>query len=198
MKRDIQLDPALKGQMPLNWLWKQVGYFSHVALVTTMSETGHVAVEVNTWNTPVGSNMVMMQCASYHDTYRNILTQGEFVFNYPRVDLIDQVIQAGRAKRGPTLNEVSTIGLTPIPSTQVKPPRIAQCVAHLECALLWHRATEMREKGELVVIVGQVVAASVEDVADIYEGSILYAERDEFASCPVDRFRPWPEDVENN
>ena len=37
MKRDIQLDPALKGQMPLNWLWKQVGYFSHVALVTTMT-----------------------------------------------------------------------------------------------------------------------------------------------------------------
>ena len=134
--------------------------------------------------------MVLMQCASYHDTYRNILTQGEFVFNYPTVDLIDQVIQAGRAKRGPTLNEVSTIGLTPIPSQAVQPPRIAECVAHVECTLLWHRATETREKGELVVIVGQVVAASVDDVADIYEGSILYTERDAVCPLPGGSFPP--------
>ncbi len=198
MKMDIELDLSAEGPLPLNRLWKQVGHFSEVALVTTVSEIGHVAVEVNTWHTPVGSAMIVMQCATYHDTYRNILTEGEFVFNYPTASLIEQVIQAGRAKRGPTLNEVTTIGLTPIPSRLVRPPRIAECTAHVECRLLWHRATELRDKGELVVVVGQVVAASVDDVADIYEGRILYADRDDYAPCPVDRFRPWPDDVENN
>jgi len=193
MKKDIDFSAAPQHPLPLPWLWKQMGYFSMVTLVTTLGESGHVAVEVNTWNTPVGSNMILMQCTTYHDTYKNILSSGEFVFNYPTVDLMPSVIQAGRAKKEATLNEVLSIGLTPIPSRQVRPPRIAECTAHVECRLIWHRATEVRQRGELVVIVGQVVAASVEDVEDIYKGRILYTESDYYAPCPTDRFVLWPE-----
>jgi len=190
MKKEIDLPQQ---QMPLPWLWSQIGYFSAVALVTTMSETGHVAVEVNTWHTPIGSNLIVMQCTTYHDTYKNICCCGEFVFNYPTVDIMPAVIRAGRDKGGAALNEVEAIGLTPIPATLVRPPRIAECTAHVECRLISHRATEVRQRGELVVIVGQVVAASVEDVDDIYQGRILYTESDYYAPCPVDRFARWPE-----
>jgi flavin reductase (DIM6/NTAB) family NADH-FMN oxidoreductase RutF len=193
MKKEIDFSTAPHQPPPLPWLWRQLGYFSLVSLVTTVGQTGHVAVEVNTWNTPVGSNMILMQCTTYHDTYRNILASGEFVFNYPTMDLIPQVIQAGRAKKEATLNEVETIGLTAVPSQLVRPPRIAECNAHVECRLIWHRATEVRQRGELVVIVGQVVAASVEDTADLYKDRILYTEDDHYAPCPVDRFQVWPE-----
>lgn len=192
MKRDLDFSNAPKQPPPLPWLWAQIGYTSTVALVTTLGETGHIAVEVNTWNTPVGSNMILMQCTTYHDTYKNILTGGEFVFNYPTVDLLPQVVEAGRSSRPATLNEVESIGLTPIPSRLVRPPRIAECTAHVECRLIWHRPTEVRARGELVVIVGQVVAASVDDVEDIYKGRILYAESEQYVPCPVDRFKPWP------
>jgi flavin reductase (DIM6/NTAB) family NADH-FMN oxidoreductase RutF len=183
--------------MPLAWLWGQIGYFSNVALVTSMGESGHVAVEVNTWNTPVGASTIMMQCATFHDTYRQILTGGEFVFNYPTLEIMEGVIRAGWSDKGGAMNEVLAIGLTPMPSKEVNPPRIAECTAHVECRLIWHRPTEVRSQGELVVIAGQVVAASVEaEVEAISRGRILYSEEDFYASCPAEAFKPWPTEQE--
>ena len=198
MKRDIDFSDAPRQPMPLPWLWGQIGYASTVALVTSMGETGHVAVEVNTWNTPVGSNMIMMQCATYHDTYKQILSGGEFVLNYPTIDIMSAVIKAGRPAKGVAMNEVLVIGLSPIPSKQVRPPRIAECTAHVECRLIWHRPTEVRSQGELVIIVGQVVAASVDEVNNAFQGRILYSEDDHYALCPVDRFKVWPGDSEGD
>ena len=53
------------------------------------------------------------------------------------------------------VNELEKAGLTPLPSTRVKPPRIAECLRHFECEVVWTKEWIKR-----MMVVGNVVAAS--------------------------------------
>jgi flavin reductase (DIM6/NTAB) family NADH-FMN oxidoreductase RutF len=52
---------------------------------------------------------------------------------------------------------VEDAGFTALRASKVKPPRIAECRAHLECALVEHK-----DFGEEVWLLGRVVAASAD------------------------------------
>lgn len=60
------------------------------------------------------------------------------------------------------VSEFERAGLAPLPSRVVKPYRIKECQAHLECKLVW-----AKEAGDHYIVVGEVVAASVRD--EIYQ-----------------------------
>lgn len=98
-------------------------------------------------------------CNMNHDTAKNILSTGEFVVNIPGAELAKKIWQAAELK-GTHKNEIQKVGLTPIKSKKISSPRIAECKAHLECALDW-----TKKYGDEVVIFGRVLLASIDKKA---------------------------------
>lgn len=90
------------------------------------------------------------------DTYANVLATGEFVVNVPAFDRrqLEQVRVAG-LDFAPSVDELGPAGLTAIPSTRVRPPRIADFGRHFECTVEWTR--QWRDR---LLVVGLVVAVS--------------------------------------
>ena len=91
------------------------------------------------------------------DTSKNIIDTGEFVVCVPGPKLVGAIDCAARTYPR-DISEFQEAGLTPVPSKAVKPFRTAECQAHLECQLEWYR-----QAGDHYVMVGRVVAASIED-----------------------------------
>lgn len=104
-----------------------------------------------------GPSLIALGCNSKHWTAKNILRSGEFVINIPGADLVDAVWEAGYRDHP---RPVESLGLTPIPSIKVKPPRVGECRAHLECVLDKHFAY-----GDEIIILGRVVATSIDEEA---------------------------------
>lgn len=66
------------------------------------------------------------------DTLRNIEETGEFVCNLATRDLAEAMNQTCAAV-APEVNEFELAGLTPLASTHVRPPRVAESPVTLEC-----------------------------------------------------------------
>jgi flavin reductase (DIM6/NTAB) family NADH-FMN oxidoreductase RutF len=107
---------------------------------------------------------------SSKDTYANVLSTGEFVVNVPSFDraILEKVRILGLTfPRG--VNELEKAGLTGIPSTMVKPPRISEARSHFECKVEWHKQWLHR-----LMVVGKVVAASVDEGFTDQDGYLLW------------------------
>jgi flavin reductase (DIM6/NTAB) family NADH-FMN oxidoreductase RutF len=124
-------------------------------LVTTLGPTGLPNVAPKTQNMDVGRSeeYFAFVCTPEHHTYQNAKASGEFVINYPGPDLIRNVSSSSQCAE--SVDEVALSGLTSIPSLVVKPPRIKECVAHLECKL-----TEIYDLHTGSIILGKVIARS--------------------------------------
>lgn len=68
------------------------------------------------------------------DTLRNLLETGEFVINIVSREMAERVNQAS-APYPYEVDEFDVTGFTRLPSTVVKPPRVAESPASLECRL---------------------------------------------------------------
>ncbi len=66
------------------------------------------------------------------DSLHNIEATGEFVWNLATFDLAEAMNESCRAV-APEVDEFSLAGLTPLASTQVRPPRVAQSPVSMEC-----------------------------------------------------------------
>jgi len=91
------------------------------------------------------------------DTARNIRRTGEFVVNVVSED-IAQKMNICATDFPPEIGELEMAGFTTAPSQMVKPPRIAEAHAALEC-----REYATLEIGRSRIILGRVVAVYVED-----------------------------------
>ena len=91
------------------------------------------------------------------DTARNIRRTGEFVVNVVTED-IAQKMNVCAIDFPPEINEVDMAGFTTVSSQAVKPPRIAEAHAALEC-----REFTTMEIGRSRIILGQVVSVYVDD-----------------------------------
>ncbi len=69
------------------------------------------------------------------DTLRNVEETGEFVINVVS-DAISAAANAASAEVPPEVDEFVLSGLTPVPSVVVRPPRVAESPAQMECKLL--------------------------------------------------------------
>src|SRR3954471_3049323 len=69
------------------------------------------------------------------DSQRNIEATGEFVANLATMRHA-QAVNGSSAPVPPDINEMDLVGLTAAPSRLVKPPRVAEAPAALECKLL--------------------------------------------------------------
>jgi flavin reductase (DIM6/NTAB) family NADH-FMN oxidoreductase RutF len=86
-----------------------------------------------------------------------IAESGEFVVNAPSIELMKEMDFCGTAS-GRDVDKFAETGLTPIPSSRVKPPRIEECFGHLEC-----RMVQRYTLGDHTLFVGEVLAASADE-----------------------------------
>lgn len=131
------------------------------------------------------------------DTLRNIEETGEFVCNLATRDLAEAMNQTCAAV-APEVNEFELAGLTPLASTQVRPPRVAESSVTLEC-----RRTQVLQlqgvDGVQVptwLVLGEVVAVHI-DTALLKDGVYDTASAGHIlrAGGPADYFTVGPEQL---
>ncbi len=91
------------------------------------------------------------------DSRANILETGEFVVNLVSESNAEAMNVTG-IEFDSSVNELEQAGLTTLPSTRVKPPRIAESPVALECQLM-----QIIDLGESGLVLGRVVAMHVRD-----------------------------------
>jgi flavin reductase (DIM6/NTAB) family NADH-FMN oxidoreductase RutF len=89
------------------------------------------------------------------DTLRNVEQTGEFVVNVVS-DPIAPAANVTAAEVAPEVDEFALAGLTPIPSVIVRPPRVAESPAHMECKLMQVIYTS-HQPGGGVIVLGEIV-----------------------------------------
>jgi flavin reductase (DIM6/NTAB) family NADH-FMN oxidoreductase RutF len=82
--------------------------------------------------------IVSIECrpdGTLKDSARNVLESGEFVVNLVDETTVDRM-HACSTDFPPEVSEVTEVGFTTSPSRTIRPPRISECPAALECRLL--------------------------------------------------------------
>lgn len=82
---------------------------------------------------------------------------GDFVINIPSKEHIEAVVICG-TKSGRAIDKFDVTGFTPMPSTQITSPMIAECPLNIECKI-W----KVIEVGSHHLFIGDVVAAHIDD-----------------------------------
>jgi flavin reductase (DIM6/NTAB) family NADH-FMN oxidoreductase RutF len=100
------------------------------------------------------------------DTLRNVEETAEFVVNIVS-EAISEAANVTAAEVAPEVDEFQLAGLTPLASEIVRPPRVAESPAHMECRLLQVIYTG-RSAASGVVVLGEVLRFHVRNdlVAD--------------------------------
>ncbi|MBC7927256.1 MAG: flavin reductase family protein [Bryobacteraceae bacterium] len=139
----MTIDPESAG--PLNSYKLLVGMIvpRPIAFVSSQDERGVRNLAPFSFFTAVSANppviafspMVRGNDGARKDTLHNVETTGEFVVNIVSEDFVVAMNQTS-ADYPPDVDEFEMSGLTPIPSELVKPPRVAQARASMECRLL--------------------------------------------------------------
>lgn len=130
-----------------------------IAWVTTLSAEGTVNLAPHSFYTVACANppIVSFTSVGAKDTLRNVLETGEFVVNLAHGPLIEAVNNSS-ASFAPDQSEPAQLGIVMEPSTSVKPPRVKDSPAALECTL--HSTIEL---GDSTVVFGRVKVISVAD-----------------------------------
>ena len=124
------------------------------------------------WVTAVSSDPPMVAVAVHPGRYSYGLIEksGQFGLNIPPRPLAEKVKRAGSLS-GADVDKFLQIGLTPYEGKQVAAPLIVECIGHLECGVV-----ERIQAGDHTLFVGEIVAASCEELAFDVEKWTLAAE----------------------
>ncbi len=176
---------------PETWdrLFANVG---QLAIITTVDGEGRVnaatfATCVRVVHEPVH---IAFTTSLDKDTYANVRETGEFTVNLPSFDreVLEKACILGLSfARG--VNELEKAGFGALPATRVRPPRVVECHRHFECELVW-----TKEWTERVMIVGNVVAASVDSDCVDDRGFILFdrVKPVQYCGAPYQKFQGPP------
>jgi flavin reductase (DIM6/NTAB) family NADH-FMN oxidoreductase RutF len=96
------------------------------------------------------------------DSRVNVESTGEFVLNLATHALREQM-NATSASLPAGTDEMRSAGLTPVPSQQVKPPRVAESPVHLECRYQQTVLLPSTAEGSNAIIIGEVVGIHIRD-----------------------------------
>jgi flavin reductase (DIM6/NTAB) family NADH-FMN oxidoreductase RutF len=129
-------------------------------IVTTLNK-GIVNAAPFSFTMPVSVKPPLMAFASAptHHTFKNIEETGEFVINIPNENILKELWITGESLPE-EVNELERANLTEQKSVVVSPPKIAECIAHMECKI--HSITDA---GDHKLVIGEVVQADVDKSA---------------------------------
>ncbi|MDX6299092.1 MAG: hypothetical protein QOF53_306 [Nocardioidaceae bacterium] len=130
-----------------------------IAWVTSLSTDGVVNLAPHSFYTVACSRPPIVQFTSVgaKDTLRNAVDTGEFVVNLAYGPLLEAVNNSSAAF-SPDESEPDALGITMEPSVAVKPPRVKDSPASIECRL--HSTVEL---GNSTVVFGLVEVITVAD-----------------------------------
>ncbi len=130
-----------------------------VVVITTVSDRGIANAAPFSCSSPISFTPPLygFSCNPSHDTWRNIQANGEFVVNVVGKDL-GECLQVLETDYPYEENELTHAGLTEARARQVRPPRIQEALAWLECT-----CEHTVKLGDHIWITGRVVAAEVKD-----------------------------------
>lgn len=113
-----------------------------IAWVTTVDLEGAVNLAPFSFFNVFGSNPpvvvfspTLRRDGTKKDTLANVEATGEFVVN-AAVDPLSSAVNLASAELEPGQSEADHAGLSLVPSELVRPPRVAESPAHLECRLI--------------------------------------------------------------
>jgi flavin reductase (DIM6/NTAB) family NADH-FMN oxidoreductase RutF len=139
-----------------------------IAWVTTIDPEGHVNLAPFSFFNAFGANPpvvvfspTLRRDGSKKDTLRNLEATGEFVLN-AAVESLAEKINLSSKELPYGQSEVELTGLTLIPSTKVKPPRLAETPVTMECKVLQIVSTG---KGPIAgnLVIGEVLVIHIAD-----------------------------------
>ena len=138
-----------------------------IAWVTTVGPDGGVNAAPFSYFNVMGSDPPVVaigigdRAGQAKDTARNIAATREFVVNL----VGERTARAMNESAGDYpygVDELARVGLTPVPSSAVRPPRIGESHAHLEC-----REVTTVPVGKTRIVIGEVVEMHIrEDLVD--------------------------------
>ena len=167
------MTPITKQDHPEKFWDKLFAPSSCLAMITTVDAQGRPNIASYGTCTRVHHRPVYIAFTTTlgKDTAANLLATGEFTVNLPRWerDMLEKVRVCG-LPFAPGTSEFEKAGLTAIPATVVRPPRIAECPRHFECKVEW---TKEWADGRLMVC-GKVVAASADTGCVDQDGFVLW------------------------
>jgi flavin reductase (DIM6/NTAB) family NADH-FMN oxidoreductase RutF len=173
----LSIDPAKHHHRQIYKLMIGIIVPRPIALVSTVDSAGVRNLAPFSFFNGVGSNPpTVLFCPTLRavddahrdnrkDTLRNVEETGEFVVNVVS-DAISAAANATSAEVPPEVDEFALSGLTPIASEAVRPPRVAESPAQMECKLLQVIYTN-RAPGGGVVVLGEVARFHVRE--DLFE-----------------------------
>ena len=109
---------------------------------------------------------------SKKDSVTNAEETGEFVFNISTYNTKDKMNDTSWIEDA-NIDELAEVGLTPLPSVNVSPPRVAESPAHFEC--IYHQTVTLPGNApEAVhhVVFGRVIGVHIDDEYITEEGLV--------------------------
>jgi flavin reductase (DIM6/NTAB) family NADH-FMN oxidoreductase RutF len=136
----MQIEPKGKEVGELYRLMISVIVPRPIAFVSTVSKTGQPNLAPFSYfmgvcsHPPIIALSIIERASGPKDTAQNIQDTAQFVVNLVTEDIAGKMNVAS-GDYPPGTNEFEVAGLTPIPSTSVRPPRVAESPVSMECRL---------------------------------------------------------------
>ncbi len=129
-----------------------------IGWISTISEKGVHNVSPYSYFNLMGSNPFYCAFGSTgeKDNVTNLRKIPQFVVNIVSMDLIEQM-NFSSGDFPPEEDEFEWAGLTAVPSMKVKPPRVGESRAHLECEVM-----QIVDDGDVHIVLGRIVHAHVD------------------------------------
>lgn len=152
-----------------------------IAFITTQDEYGATNLAPFSFFNGVSSNppclvfsVARKPDGSKKDTLLNIEKNGEFVVNSSQEDITREV-NAASENFPYGISEFEKIGLTPLPSLWVKPPRVRESAIQMECRL--EKLVPIGEEGagSATLVIGRVLGIHISD--HVIEGNTISYEK---------------------
>jgi flavin reductase (DIM6/NTAB) family NADH-FMN oxidoreductase RutF len=131
---------------------RPIGWFS------TISEDGVRNLAPYSYFNLMGSDPFYVAFGSHNekDTLRNLRKVPEFVANMVTMDLLERM-NFSSTNFPHSEDEFSWTGLTPVPSAKVRPPRVGEAKAHIECKVM-----QIVDDGNTHIVLGKIVHTHVD------------------------------------
>ncbi len=175
----VQIDPAQVSALDMYKLLIGSVVPRPIAFVSTLSTDKKGNLAPFSFFNGVSSNPPCVMISVGHtaqgemkDTLRNIEDTREFVINSSNEWLAEPLVHCA-AQYPFGVNEMEKVGLTPIDSVIVKPPRVKESAVHFECKKYGSLPVGNGGPGSTVLIVGEIVMAHVHEAA-YRDGKILF------------------------
>jgi flavin reductase (DIM6/NTAB) family NADH-FMN oxidoreductase RutF len=167
----LEIDPAQLDRRAAYKLMISLIVPRPIAWVSTISPGGSLNLAPFSYFNGISSHPPIVMIAvgarrgERKDTWRNIEQTREFAISVVVPELVDAMVLSS-GEFPPEVDEFKEAGVTPIDSTRIKPPRIAESPVSLECTL-----EKIVEVAGSALILGRVVLYHVrEDL--LVEGSV--------------------------